>query len=657
MLYNNVLLKVLRRLSVEYNSLYHFKSLKRVIDREIEGLDRSVNKDKLHNLFCSILGDFGTLDFSNISDDTNRDVILWANQTLERKFDYLGSGLVTVDPINWHSDFKTGFEWHRGKFYRKYNQVDLTNNADVKVPRELSRCHHLLWLGEAYLFTNNEDYAKEVIFEIANWIDENPLMHSINWCCAMDVAIRAVNWIYAANMIMASTHVTDEFARILHRSLFEHGFFIFNNLEKGIPVSNNHYAADLSGLLFISRLFLNTKSGKKWWNYALKEFFAAVREQVLPSGVHFEKSIAYHRLMTELFAYAFLMLKRVGTYIPIDVEYRIKSMFDFVAAYTKPNGLAPMISDNDDGRFLPFYKYNLRDHRYLLSLAALMYNEPKYKSYINECVIDNYFLYSSNSNEIFHQINATTSAPSSSYYQDAGFAILRKDDAFLFVVNGGLCKLNGPTVKPIGTHTHADLLSFEFAVGGTDVLVDAGAYIYTADIRSRNEFRSTKKHNTIVVDGENQFKLSNENAFLGSDFPVPSSLTRVKNNFFESCHGKYCKCLGNDVLLEHQRIFTLYSDGCFLKIEDKLEARGEHNIEMFFHFAPDIHVTLIENTNAVRINGDCLDIQLVIECSNDLKLSVQDDTVSPSYGLIINTKTLVVESKFIDELKITTSIK
>ena len=253
--YNEFVLKVLRRLSLEYNHLFRFGSLKRIINRKIEKNDQIINKKKFSDILTHAIGDFGLLEFSNIENKVKNDIIQWANQTLEHQFDYLGSGLVKVDPIDWHSDFKTGFTWPKGKFYRKYVEVDLSNDADVKVPRELSRCHHLLWLGETYLFTKDEKYAKEIIFQIENWIDENPLMYSINWCCAMDVSIRAINWIYAVNMIMESPNVTDNFIKILYRSLFEHGFFIYNNLEKDIPYSNNHYASDLVGLLFLSQIF------------------------------------------------------------------------------------------------------------------------------------------------------------------------------------------------------------------------------------------------------------------------------------------------------------------------------------------------------------------------------------------------------------------
>lgn len=655
LLYNQFVLKVLRRLSLEYNRLYRFRSLRRVINRKIEKNDQTIDKKKFSDILTHAIGDFSLLEFSTIDNKVKNDIILWANQTLEHQFDYLGSGLVKVHPIDWHSDFKTGYRWQKGKFYLKYIQVDLSNDADVKIPRELSRCHHLLWLGEAYLFTKDEKYAKEIIFQINDWIDENPLMYSINWCCAMDVSIRAINWMYAVNMIMESPNVTDNFIKIIYKSLFEHGFFIYNNLEKDIPYSNNHYASDLVGLLFLSQIFPENNYSKKWWNFALPEFYKEVREQVLPSGVHFEKSISYHRLMTELFAYSFFLLKRIDECVPIDVEYRIKSMFDFVAHYTKPNGLAPMISDNDDGRLLPFYKYDLRDHRYLLSLAALIH-EPRYKYYKNECAIDNYFLYGNDCNKKYRQINSTVNVLLSSYHQDAGFAILRSEDIYLFVANGGLDKYENSTIKPLGTHTHADLLSFELAIGENDVFVDPGAYIYTANAKTNIEFRSTRKHNTIAIDGRNQYILDEKNVFVGRNFPSPQYLFIDKQNDYEICRGKYQIMIEDNKKIEHQRTFYLYSNASLLKIEDRIKTTGNHELEMYFHLAPEMNIYLNDNF-ICTIYNEAIDVEMSIECTNGLKMNIQEDTVSPSYGILIQSKTLVVQSEFVDEINITTNIK
>lgn len=657
LLYKTFTLKVLRRLSIESNRRYLFISPKRVINRKIEKHDRIIDKKQCAKLLKQMLGDFDILEFSDVEDVIKNNIITWANETIDHKFDYLGSGLVKVDPIDWHSDFKTDFNWHKGKFYRNYIQVDLTNNSDVKVPRELSRCHHLLWLGQAFLFTKEEKYAKEVVFQIENWIDENPLMHSINWCCSMDIAIRAINWIYAVNMILASDYVTDQFIKNMYRSIFEHGFFIFNNLEKGIPYSNNHYASNLAGLLLISRLFLDTKYGRKWWDFSLPEFYKEIREQVLPSGVHFEKSTSYHRLMTELFAYPLLMIKRIGEYVPLDIEYRIKSMFDFIYYYIKPNGFAPMIADNDDGRFLPFYKYDLRDHRYLLSLASLMYNDPTYKYHISDCVIDNYFLYGNNCSVTYNQINTDAIRPSSSCYQDAGFVILRSDDVYLFVSNGGLCKYNVPTLQSVGTHTHADLLSFELAIGKNDLFIDAGAYLYTANARANIEFRSTQKHNTIVFDGRDQYVLNEQSVFSGRNFPTPGILFFQNQKKAQICSGKYFMLLGEGVVLEHRRSFTLYNNAPVIELEDIVIARGEHKMEMFFHLATGVNVLETNDYDFTIIHNDNIKSEISFECENKINLKVIDDTVSPSYGKINDSKTLIIGLEFIDKINITTKIK
>jgi len=384
--------KIFNRISYYANWVYLLRPVRWLALKKIRSQAKVLNKKIFVKRLQTAIGGFqGLPDIFRDTEDSEA-VLEWADKTINQEFDYLGSGLVKLNPIDWHLDFKSGFRWSKGRFYLRYKQVDLSNTSDVKVPWELSRCHHLLWLGEAYLLTKDEKYAKEVVDQLEWWIDENPLMYSINWTCAMDVAIRAVNWMYAINMISASTALNEVALKRIHGSLFEHGWFIFRNIEKWYPYSANHYAANVTGLLYLSQLFKDTNEGEKWRNYALKEYFLEVRFQVLPSGAHFERSISYHRLMTELFAYPYFMLQRVKEPIPLDIQLRVESMFDFTDHYTKPNSLAPQMGDNDDGRLLPFVKRDFRVHDYLLSIGYSGFGKHYESLSTDKMVLDTFFL-------------------------------------------------------------------------------------------------------------------------------------------------------------------------------------------------------------------------------------------------------------------------
>jgi hypothetical protein len=53
-------------------------------------------------------------------------------------------------------------------------------------------------------------------------------------------------------------------------------------------------------------------------------------------------------------------------------------------------------------------------------------------------------------------------------------------------------------------HAHADLLSFEWFCDGSKVIVDPGTYAYKGSHASRDEIRSSQRHNTITIDGVSQ---------------------------------------------------------------------------------------------------------------------------------------------------------
>src|SRR5438477_2465623 len=73
-----------------------------------------------------------------------------AQEALDHIVDLLGSGPTQLgERIDWQCDFKTGFTWPIDVLGYDQDGLRLGNPCDVKVPWELSRCHHWVTLGRA----------------------------------------------------------------------------------------------------------------------------------------------------------------------------------------------------------------------------------------------------------------------------------------------------------------------------------------------------------------------------------------------------------------------------------------------------------------------------------------------------------------------------
>jgi len=617
--------KVFNRLATEKNRIWEYMPIEKI---SLCGIGRVPSKDLFVKRLQRILGGFTLEFFNSIDFEDKASIFRCANRTMQHDFNLLGSGLKHLGPMTWHSDLKTGYEWPNYLLYKQQRKCS-PKGSDIKFPWELSRCHHLLWLGEAFILTGEEKYAKEVADELNDWIDKNPMMYTVNWTCAMDVAIRSVNWMYALCFIKDSASFTNDLSAKVCKSLFQHGFFISNNLERTIPYSNNHYYSDIVGLLYLGQLFNHTIIGRKWFKFALKQYYKETLIQVLPSGVDYEKSVSYHRLMTELAVYPYYMLERVGVKVPEIVRQRLIRMVQYVRLNAMPNGKAPMIADNDDGRFLPFVPRDFREHLYLT----------------DENSLDNTIISSG-----VKPLPLSPFTLTSQLIQDSKIAILRRGDSYLFVNNADRWRLDKDKFGYNGTHIHNDLLSFVYAVGKHEIMVDPGGYVYTSDIERHKEFRSTAKHNTIMVDEEEQHLRNHPRAFMMKYNSTSRFLELYENQNYDVCTGEYSTIEGG---LIHNRSFRL--DNSSLIIIDKLKKTGKaHKASMSYHLAPGIEPVRDENTISFKVGNRQFSIE--IKSSNIVDVSVKNDTVSPSYGVLQESKTIVVDFEFDETSELTTTI-
>jgi len=391
--------QLIKKFNISIAKSYRFK--RRFIHKYCSKIifKRYNDKNEINYIFKNTFSDFS--NFANYIDKEQKDdIISSANKYLNHTFNLLGSGDVKLESIDWHFDFKSGYRWGPGKFYKDYVQEKTPGFADVKVTRELSRCHHFLLLGEAYLITKDEKYTKEFLSQILDWIDENPLMYSINWGCTMDVSIRAVNWIWSLGMFIDSNLLSMNKLIKIFISLYEHGWYIYRHPEKSFENNHNHYISDLVGQIFLGILFRDLSEPKRWLKVGMRELFKEMRWQILPSGVDYERSTSYHRLVNELLTSAIIILKRNNFEIPLDIWYRLEKMHEFVMYYMKPDGTAPIIGDQDNGRLNPFSISKDIDHRHILSVGSIIFNRADFKKYSKYYISDCFFLLGEESKKI-----------------------------------------------------------------------------------------------------------------------------------------------------------------------------------------------------------------------------------------------------------------
>lgn len=566
--------------------------------------------------------------FADAFPDAAAHVVRGADAVLRHEFDLLGSGVCTLGKtLPWHADFKIGREWPLA-YSNGIEYAELDQPSDIKVPWELSRCQHFARLGQAYWLTGDERYAREFVAETMDWSASNPFCQGVNWACAMDVALRAVSWIWGFHFFADAEACREQrFRSTFLKTLFVHGEFIVKFLEKG-DLNGNHYLCDGVGLVHLGLFFAPAPQSRRWLTLGREIVEGEILKQTTPDGVDFEVSTAYHRLVLEAFLASYLLLRRHGQEPPAECWTRLERMCDFVAAYTKPNGRAPMFGDADDGRIQILGTEDRNDHRYLLSTAAVLFRNGAFKQVASRCWDDTFWLLGMESPARFAKLEAPPPDDRSRAFPEGGFYVLRSKDAHL-VVDCGDVGFGGR-----GGHGHNDILSFELFLNGFNVVTDCGAYIYTASFAWRNKFRSTSFHNTVQVDDEEL------NRFVG-----PRALWQLRNDatpvnavlepgddvdLFRGGHRGYER-LSSPV--HHTRTIIVDKDAPRVAVHDRLSGVGTHDATWRFHLDPATTVELVGRD--VRIASGPREVWLTHASTATLGVALEDGWVSPSYGVKI----------------------
>jgi uncharacterized heparinase superfamily protein len=517
-----------------------------------------------------------------------------ADEVLTHRLDVLGSGPVQLGAeIDWHVDFKSGYRWPRD-FYQDVVRTRLDDSSDAKVPWELSRSHHVLTLSRAARLFEEEQYATELERQLRSWLDENPPGYGINWTNPMEVAIRAVNWIWAIRTLEMWRPLDSGLRSRITESLQIHARHIDANLEGTPYLKSNHYLSDILGLLAIGASIKGDSTVDSLFAKAHSAFEQEIQTQVHEDGVDFEASLPYHGLVLEMFLLAHVVADWNDRPFSSNYDQRLRAMLAASRALRQPDGRVPQIGDGDSGRVLPagFGREPTFDH--LLWLGAAVFRDSRPSDGLpHEEVAWTLGLEAWTGVQVY----PLAADVGSQRYPRGGFFVMRSGRTHV-VIRCGDVGQNGN-----GGHSHNDLLSFELWYGAPFV-VDPGTYVYTSDPAVRNRFRSTRSHNTVSVRNAEINPIVEETLFRLRQFARPRAELwedGPKQVRFIASHDGFRR-LEPPVI--HRRTFSLEHSSAGLEIIDELLGHGEQEAESFLHLATGATVRRTGDHELLVSHGD-----------------------------------------------------
>ncbi len=460
---------------------------------------------------------------------------------MNHEFNFLGTGWVSWNsttstsgtayhPIAWNKDIVSGYEFKQ--LYMKSTLISgLPKGTDIKIPWEFGRMYH--WPQLAIYAINHPEKQDKILVEFNNqmtdFMQNNPVGVGVQFFCAMEVAIRAINLLIAYDILsqIESSILTSEFKNRFERYLYSHLKIIICRLEKNYFTGHtgNHYLSDLCGMLWLC-VYFKSKETLMIARTTVGQFLQEINIQFIDSGSNYECSTGYHMLTSEIAGLSFFASNIIAKDLITEREWillsKIRSVIDvFVARDNK----IIQIGDNDSGRILklnPIYDGNAENclnvdeikalldyflkqsnastYGKLLGAFGISYDMDLY--FVDERVaqkninLPNNFIQEHIYRLKYKKKHLTDAflgrVQSSSYIWDFGLIKIQCEYADIYIRTVPLYE------KMDASHAHDDVFSYQIINKECRIKEDLGSIVYTSDREKRDFFSSAEGHNVPI---------------------------------------------------------------------------------------------------------------------------------------------------------------
>jgi hypothetical protein len=416
-----------------------------------------------------------------------------AGRILDGRYDLLGyAGLDFGRPPRWHYDPVHDRE-APGGFWASVPYLD-PSAGDHKVIWEINRHQHWLVLARAHHLAGDRRCYAEFVQQLEDWLAANPPLEGVNWASMLELALRALSWLWALHLFaplaadeQAPAHPwTVDLLVALDRQL--------THVEQNLSLyfsPNTHLTGEALALYVAGVTLPELRASARRVERGRDVLVREATRQICADGGHAELSPHYHRYTTDFYLLALQVARASGDAAERLFADAARRTARWLRTIADDRGRLPLIGDDDGGQLFPMLGHSPADCRATLATAAVLLDDPALA--IGPITEDAYWRLGS---PPFPDTRAAgTVRCGSTVLADSGYCVSRTADGDHLVLDAGRHGfLNGG-------HAHADALAVVAGIGGVPLLVDPGTATYTMEPALRDRFRSMPMHNTIVVDG------------------------------------------------------------------------------------------------------------------------------------------------------------
>lgn len=435
---------------------------------------------------------------------------------------------------------------------------------------------------------------------IDEWIAGNPPLHGNGWepYC---LSLRMVNWVKYFFRLP-----NDKIKREWLASLAQQGQALEQQLEYHILA--NHLFANAKALVFIGSFF-GGKQGESWLKKGLELLDREIEEQFLDDGGHFERSTMYQAIL--LWDLADLLTLERASELP-ELSKREKGWrevfskgIEWLDWMCHPDGDIAFFNDAT------------------LGIAPTLEDLNRYSSILGIST---------------HYREITPYDTDGILLKSSGYGVIKWKEGHRLLADVAHV---GPDYQP--GHAHADTLSCEFSFYDYRVLVNSGISQY-GDDKERHRQRSTKAHNTVVVDDENSTEVWS--GFRVGQRAKPLFVSLEKQGEVIQLQGSHDGYQRLRKSVSHKRVWLATNSS--LTIEDNVTGRFETAVALW-HIHPKVRIKRKDSHSFVLRLANEATLALSFDGAKEIK--VLKGTWHPGFGESVTNKVIQVS---LDSSKLTT---